>query len=96
MVLAGYGPDPNAAIISLRHHAQSFARDLPAAPGARYEVVAVQLAAGEVPDASRVAVDLAGRHNPETRHATRPGWAAYGTLMAVPASAGGPAAELAG
>jgi hypothetical protein len=75
VVVAGYGIDPGAAVRDLTRVARGAARELNGASPAGYEVVGVQLAAGEVPDNHR-----------DARTDTRPGWCAYGTLQAAPAS----------
>lgn len=80
-VVAGFGPDPAAAVRDLTRVARAAAGDL-GGDGGPYEVIGVTLVAGEVPDndALRAAPPDAVR---EARRATRPGWCAYGTLMAV-------------
>ncbi len=76
-VVAGYGPDPAAAVRDLTRCARSAARQLIGSrPYDRFEVIGVRLVAGEVPD-----------NTSDARRATRPGWAAYGTLTAVTATA---------
>jgi hypothetical protein len=72
-VVAGYGTDPAAAVRDLTSCARSVARELlMSGAGQRFEVIGVQLVAGEVPDNAS-----------DDRRATRPGWAAYGTMVAV-------------
>jgi hypothetical protein len=70
-VVAGYGLSPAAAIRDLERTAKATVRAMPAGPAAAYEVLGVQLAAGQVPD------------NHGERGATVAGWAAYGTLAEV-------------
>jgi hypothetical protein len=77
-VVAGYGTDPAAAVRDLTSCAKAAARELlRSGAGQQFEVIGVRLVAGEVPDNAS-----------DDRRATRPGWAAYGTLTAVAAAAG--------
>jgi hypothetical protein len=77
-VVSGYGPDPAAAIRSLAQCARTEARVyLGDHPPCVFDVVAVTLVAGKVPD---------DRPDAE-RHVVRDGWAAIGTMLIVPAAA---------
>jgi len=73
-VVAGYGRDPGLAIRDLAKCARVTARDL-VTEGDQFEVIGVTLVAGQVPD-----------NTSTERHATAPGWAAYGTLIRRPAA----------
>lgn len=76
-VVAGYGPDPAAAIRSLTQCAKTEARVyLGDHPPCTFEVLGVSLVAGKVPD-----------DRPDTeRHAVRDGWAAIGTMVIASAA----------
>jgi hypothetical protein len=81
-VVAGYGPDPAAALISMRHAAAVAYGDM-GNTELRPEIVGVRLVAGEVPDVSGAPIDINGQRDPDTHYDTRPGWCAFGTLVAV-------------
>jgi hypothetical protein len=72
-VVAGYGRDPALAIRDLAKCARVTAWDMTAGPGDQFEVIGVRLVSGQVPD-----------NTSTERHATTPGWAAYGTLLVRP------------
>ena len=82
-VVAGYGPNPAAAIRDLTRCAQAAAAGL--GDGGPFEVIGVRLVAGEVPDNDALRAEPTAR---EARRATRPGWCAYGTLTALALLAG--------